>query len=694
MARIPVYSQGISARQGRGPGMAGGVPAVDGGGLALARAGAAISNIGEQAYNVEQRKQEEDAAAWSAEQLSKARLDWTQQQIEREQNAPAGAAGYAGQITKDFDTYTEELVKNAPTDKAREYLRNRMTDLKTGIVGRGMEFEARARLSDRIGKIDSAIDNGRIAVDLDPSQFQIVLAENMATLNALDIPETKKAEIRDTAQQQLSYASANARLRSDPASVMQQLSSEDGGGALDIRALNADNRLKLRNQAEAELKRREAEARQAAAISRFELQTRMADAQSAYLQGLQYEAPPTAGELIAAYGPEKGQAAYDRLLKTQQLGIDMREFATVPVEQRAEWLKQRSPAADGIAKEGFSEDLKLYGELVKNATNLNAQLAKDGAGYAVKYAPEVASAWEGVMTADADNAPASYQSYAEAALGEQQRLGVKTPSILPESYVSQVSAAFKDPANAGARQVQMINEMKKNWGTYFPQVFKQISTEVPDSVKVIGSLDADADTAALLSSIAPLKTSELKAPLPSADVNLMNTTLETALADFGKTLAPHGASGMSTYSSIYNEAYRGALAQMAQGVDPQKAAEDMSRRMTARYTRDTWSGKKIQMDGSLRVPNQWDIDQVQDGAEKAISRIDLPDVMIAQDIPGVSDDFKREQLRGILSAAQLVTNTDETGVRLFFNGDVIRRPDGSPLEMTFDELVGLSTAEE
>ena len=681
MARIPVYSQGVSARQGRGPGMAGGVPGIDGGGAALAQLGNVVSDVGAREYSVEQQKQEEDAAAWAAEKLSKARLDWTQQQIEREQNAPAGAANYTGQLTKDYDAYTEELVKSAPTEKAREYLRNRMTDLKTGIVGRGMQFEATSRLNDRIGKISSAVDTGRIAVDLDPSQFNSVLAENLATLEALDIPEAKKVELRENAKQGLGFAAVAARMRDNPSAVLQQLGSEDGGGALDVRVLNADNRIRLRNQAEAELKRREAEAKQAAAINRAEMSFRLQDAQAAYMQGLQYDNPPTAAELHATYGPEKGQQVFNRLTKTQQYGIAVQEYATLPVSERAAWIESKKPAAGGIATEGYAEDLQLFGQLVKNADNINQQLAADGAGYAIKYAPEVAAAWDGVMNAQPENAAAAYQTYAEAVKGEQARLGVPSPTVVPKSYVSQMAAAFKDPANAGVKQVELVKSMQQTWGQHFPEVFSQIQSEVPNSVKIISNVDDD--TAVLLSSIAPVDNKTLAAPLLPAEVTLMKNSLKENMSDFARTFAAQGGSGITTYNSVYSEAERGALALMANGKSAAEASEEMTRRLTARYERNG----SLQVDGSLRVPAEYDMDIVQEGAQAVLSRLTPDDVLIA-DAPGITPEGRDTFFRNILRASQLVTNKDESGVFLMYNGAAIAGKDGRPLTMTFEELMG------
>lgn len=773
MAKIPVYTSGISARQGGlGPGPTGSRPIAETGGLGALASG--IAEAGQQYLDIKQKKDREDAAAWSAEQLGNARLYWTQQQIDREQNAPAGAKDYTGILTKDFDAYADEQLINAPNDESRNYLRERLSAMKSDIVGRGMQFEARSRLDDRVDKIGKGIDQSRIAVDLDPSQHQSALAENLATLGQLDIPEAAKTKLRDDAIQKISFAAVASRLKSNPGAVMAQLRSEDSGGAVDVRLLNADNRIQLRNAAEAEIKRRETEAKQAAAISRAEMGFRLQDATTAYMQGFQFDNPPSAGELRAAYGPERGQRAFEALSQAQQYGIGVKEYATLPINERAAWLEARAPGdfqsygkrqdgtekgsgyfgemkrPDGgvsteisigvefdgketeiptmvptltkdelntllslpegedipqgivdkavaharkrieegkspfansgggqrIAGEGYAQQSQLFGKLVSDVQGINKQLVDDSAGYAVKYAPEVNAAWQGVMDAsDPASAPAAYQAYAEAVKGEQARLGLRQFNVVPKSYAASMAATFKDPANAGPKQIQLIEEMKTNWGKHFPDVFKQVAADLPDSVKIIGS-GVDRDTATLLSGISQVKTAELKKPLQSSDVNAMELTLKSSLEPFAKTFAGQYG-GAATYGSVYNEAYRGALAQMAQGVSASDAAENMTKRLSANY----------QIDGTLRVPNKYDIDTVQEGIQAVVSSLKASDIALGE-IPGVSVEFTDERTQKLLGAATVIANKDETGVYLMHNGAAILGKNGQPLQFTFEELVG------
>lgn len=683
-ARIPLYQRQVGTPRNLGPGPTGGLPYEVSTADVIGRAAGDLAQVGSQFVQKQKQKEEEDAAAWSAEQLGKARLEWTQQQINREENAAPGAPNYRGQLEKDFDEYSSGLIQQAPTESARRYLSERMTSMKTGIIERGMVFEAKSRIADRESKITSAVDQGRIAVDLDPSQYASVLGENLATLSALDIPEARKRELADGAKQALSFASVSSRMRQDPSSVLQQLGSDDGGGALDVGSLNADNRIRLRNQAEAELKRRESEARQAAAISRAEMSFRLNDAQAAYMQGLEYENPPTAVELQSIYGKDKGQQVFNSLSKAQQFGTDVQEFATLPIDQRMDWLKQRQPGAGGVAGEGFAEDAKLYGQLIKNAQSMNDQLANDGAGYAIKYAPQVAQAWQGVMSADDESAPAAYQAYAEAVRGEQARLGIQKPTILPASYVSQMAAAFKDPANQGPRQIEMIESMKSTWGQFYPDAFQQISRELPNSVKIIGS-GVDRDTATLLSTIAGTDTKTLKAALPTESSTMANNELKASLAPLQQTFAAQGASGISTFDAIYQEAYRGALYQISQGKDPSDAAQDMTSRLSQAYTRDG----TLQVDGTLRVPRDWDIDTIQDGITSAVDALPIERLRI-DGIESVSDEFKASRFNAMKGAMYVQTNRDETGVYLMHNGGAVLDSDGNPVQFSFDELAGMS----
>ncbi|MCO7513712.1 hypothetical protein NJF44_01340 [Pseudomonas guariconensis] len=120
--------------------------------------------------------------------------------------------------------------------------------------------------------------------------------------------------------------------------------SKDG---LDARAqigLSSTIEQAFRRQ-EAEARQRQIAARQLQAIARVELQSRVQDAQAAYLQGYEFDNPPNKSEFEAAMGAEKGAQAYESFAKYQAMAPAIREFATATPAERQEILASFNPAS-------------------------------------------------------------------------------------------------------------------------------------------------------------------------------------------------------------------------------------------------------------------------------------------------------------------------------------------------------------
>ncbi|MEX5343096.1 hypothetical protein [Pseudomonas sp. I2] len=96
---------------------------------------------------------------------------------------------------------------------------------------------------------------------------------------------------------------------------------------------------------EAEARQRQIAARQLQAIARVELQSRVQDAQAAYLQGYEFDNPPNKAEFEAAMGAEKGAQAYESFAKYQAMAPAIREFATATPAERQEILASFNPAS-------------------------------------------------------------------------------------------------------------------------------------------------------------------------------------------------------------------------------------------------------------------------------------------------------------------------------------------------------------
>jgi hypothetical protein len=195
----------------------------------------------------------------------------------------------------------------------------------------------------------------------------------------------------------------------------------------------------------------------------------------------------------------------------------------------------------------------------------------------------------------------------------------------------------------------------------------------------------DKDTATLLSTIAPVETKALKAAIPTADATMLTNELKASLVPIQQTFAAQGASGIASYDSLYQEAYRGALYQVSQGKSPTEAAQDMTSRLTQAYTRDG----NLQVDGTLRVPRDWDIDTIQEGLSVTVDRLKPEDLML-DEIEAVGQEFREERFKALKDSMYVQTNRDETGVYLMHNGGAVLNAQGQPVQFKFDDLAGMS----
>lgn len=125
----------------------------------------------------------------------------------------------------------------------------------------------------------------------------------------------------------------------------------------------------FRRQA-AEARQAQIEARQMQAINRMELGSRVQDAQSAYLQGLEFDNPPSRSDFDAAYGKEKGAQVYENFAKVQAVAPALRELATADPQERQAILNKFNPAQQSAG--AFFGD-KATGMLEQGNIDLNAR---------------------------------------------------------------------------------------------------------------------------------------------------------------------------------------------------------------------------------------------------------------------------------------------------------------------------------
>jgi hypothetical protein len=219
MAKIREYEQRTQTPTGPSPSFSRAIPFYTGNPEGLQDLGRAVNN----AASIKQASDEEHARAWSADVLSRSRLEWTQQFLDRSANAEPGAPEFSPRFIEDFDKYMEKQLETAPTAKAKGFLSARMSELRTMLGERAMEFEAKARIDWRNDQFTNGIDNTAKLMNTDPSQYPVALAEQLAVIDASAMPPIQKSALREKAITGISKAAVWSQVQKSPQAFLDSI---------------------------------------------------------------------------------------------------------------------------------------------------------------------------------------------------------------------------------------------------------------------------------------------------------------------------------------------------------------------------------------------------------------------------------------------------------------------------------------
>lgn len=225
--RIPVYDQRTSVDAGPGPAMVSGRSGIGEGlqqiGQALGQAGQAAYTVAKQEQAEARRDEEETARVWAANAIAKARVDLGKDLMQRQNTAAPGASGLAAGFDESATEYETQLLANAPNDTARRFLQERMIALRSDLSGNAITFEEGERRRWRGQTLIEASDNAAAAVAADPSAYSTTLAEQLAVIDALDVPPAQRAELRQGVIEKLSKGVVMGEVERDPRAARRQL---------------------------------------------------------------------------------------------------------------------------------------------------------------------------------------------------------------------------------------------------------------------------------------------------------------------------------------------------------------------------------------------------------------------------------------------------------------------------------------
>lgn len=192
------------------------------GGISANEYNEAAANLHRAAVSINE-SDKANAHAWASNAVAKARLDWTTDLVKRQELAPPGAPDFTKALIEDFDKYSEKVIETAPNELSKNYLRDRLNSMRTGLSQKSMVFEAQARVDYRSDQFTQAVDHTAKLMNTDPSQFDEALAERVAEIDSSPLPPVKKSALRQTAIDKIATAATWSMIQRSPEKFLQDI---------------------------------------------------------------------------------------------------------------------------------------------------------------------------------------------------------------------------------------------------------------------------------------------------------------------------------------------------------------------------------------------------------------------------------------------------------------------------------------
>jgi hypothetical protein len=206
MPRIPVYEQRTTP-SGLGP-------SARASGQQVASIGGALENLGRAGMGIAmdmQRRQEQDAeddaAVAATTALAEGRLYWSKELQRRSDEWTPDGPGVYDSFTQDYDKWQQQQIASAGTPKAKRYLTERFAAMRSDFGVNAYQTDRSKRVGLNVSRWETGVEAARNTIFSDPDQRPVVLAEQLAGLEALTgIDPGKKLEIGQKLRQDLDLA--------------------------------------------------------------------------------------------------------------------------------------------------------------------------------------------------------------------------------------------------------------------------------------------------------------------------------------------------------------------------------------------------------------------------------------------------------------------------------------------------------
>lgn len=375
---------------------------------------------------------------------------WLTDLEERKRNLAGDGKGFSDGVVADYDEWASGFLTahGSGNPQVRAWLEERLADQRLGLRARSLDIEGTRRGVFQGQAVEETAKGWADAAFKAPLDYEEHAAGYNASIDLLDLDPAIDEKLRGEGLEDIALATGLSLAERDPALAYEQAMN----GAPWAKQLSAPKLDSIATKAQAELKRRKVEAEQAAREAEQAARVRMHDAQegiAARLQddtarlasGLTPESALTQDEVMEAFGPEKGPAAWQKIERQLAFAETMGRIAGAAPDEQAALLDAARPDPDA---DGFALAQDRFETLQKAIAADTEQRRKDPAGYVGRVNRPLAEAFEAADT------PEAFGRAVTLSLAEQERLGVPAAlrRAVPDATVERVAETVQGLAGA------------------------------------------------------------------------------------------------------------------------------------------------------------------------------------------------------------------------------------------------------
>lgn len=526
----------------------------------------------------------------------------------------------------------------------------------------------------------------RFGLGAETTREEMFMAEDSAVKALTEIQEREGVQVPVELQQQAAATlMSGGTISRDKATGEWMFSPrESGDGDWSVRSLSVPKAWEMLQRVDAEIARRENKARQEAEYGKLLFAQRLRDIQATLASGEPTSLPSDA-EMNFFLGPERAALEKTKLVTMQSMAGDLAAMdgltnaeiiASVAVPptgpENGEWRRQayqiKAQRAAAIIK-AREDDPGQY--VLSNSTPVN--MAYRAYVEAEQQFRQAALTGQGTSIDQVIDAQTQYLSVLQA---EQRRLGILDPK-LPNAHVEAWADSFErglksdNPQLAAAQLEAMAATMSSS-----PEAVMQIVAKTSD----FGAFAVDGVDGLVIKRLMAgreVPEDKRKQLLP---LDMPVSGIKAAVAQwFAPMTATFAAMGDDATAARYVNA--GNTLAMEHLI----AGRASSPTEAARMAYAELFAEKNEVVGTYRISKAEDIPAVQAGLADYLATLSPTELQVAVEPGMTAEETGARLLRTLRASAFWVNNQSGDGVFLMWAGGPVKRADGKPLEILFDE---------